>query len=697
MILAYFLGAEAFVILGYIVGNSLFPKRYSLIFYKFFGITLFGLILWYMSIFTNTEWTSLLPAALGVCLLIAIVFALFRQKQLSFPDKSEIKNLIALEIISLGIYLALVYVRTFKPDILGTEKLMDVALINTILSYGKIPIENPWLSGFLMNYYYFGHFLLAMLQHLFAVPSSIGYNLAISLFGVWIVQAAYTVARGLSLKPMQSIVTALLLAFGGNLYMLIAGLFKVEGSQWFASATRVIPYTINEFPAYSIILGDLHGHYLSYPFFLIAIFLLVDLFFGEKSPAPTETVIKSSFLGLLLGHLYLTNSWDVLTLALLGGIFTGWVVYKEYQINGFKNWKTTLQQILYIGAPVVVFAVPQFLMSRSYYLPPVGGIGINTQFSPLFDTFKLFGQYFLLALVSFIGLWTVYKTAGKKELVDSKREIILAILLAALAVILLLLVEFFYAKDVFTVLNPPYARTNTVFKVYFHVWAFFAFGTMLGFYTMMKEIQKFLGKLPWLYMLHFLAVAIFGVMISYTYVAVDQYLVPKAKGDTLARITNESYSDGLSYVKSQHFADYDLIHYLQTLPHSTILEIATYDSYSYNARLSAYTGHSAVSGWPLHNVQWYNGYDGSGVVLSTHEVKKIEIAQRITDIEAMYTDNSVTKIQSLLIKYDVDYVIFGAQERTWAAEKTKELNENIYEQLCEREWEKNDAVVYNCK
>ncbi len=697
MILRYFLAAEAFVVLGYIIGNSLFPKRFSLVFYKFFGITMFGLLLWYLSLSTGSEWKSLFPAAIGISALLAIALAAIRQKKIALPDKQELKNFIALEVISLGIYLALVYLRTFKPDILGTEKLMDVALINSILHGGRIPIENPWLSGFLMNYYYFGHFILALLQYIANIPSAIGYNLAISLFGVWIVQAAYLVARGLTLKPAQSLVTAILLAFGGNFYMLITGLFKEAGSQWFASATRVIPYTINEFPAYSIVLGDLHGHYLSFPFFLVAIFLLVDIFFGEKSPEPTDTVIKSSFLGILLGHLYLTNSWDVLTLALLGGIFTGWFAYREYRENSFKNWRTFAEFIFYIGAPVIVFAVPQFIISRYYYLPPVGGIGINTLFSPILDIFKLFGQYLLLALISFAGLFTVYKTKGMNQLKDSKQSIILALLLAGTGFLLMILVEFFYAKDIFTVLNPPYARTNTVFKIYFHVWAFFAFGTMLGFYTMMKEISSIISKKPWLYMLHFASISIFAIMISYTYIAVEQYLVPKAGKETIQRVFDEKYSNGLGYIRLQHPADYELIEYLQTIPHSTILEIATYDSYSYNARLSAYTGHSAVSGWPLHNVQWYNGYDGSGVQIKNRKIAKIEIAQRITDIEALYTEKSVVKVQTLLEKYAIDYVIFGAQEKTWATTKGAELNENIYEQLCDRQWEKNDAIVFKCR
>jgi len=85
-----------------------------------------------------------------------------------------------------------VYIRAFKPDILGTEKLMDVALITTILKQGHLPIENPWLSGFLMNYYYLGHFICSGLLYLFNISPNFGYNLLISLIGVLSFQAAYS-------------------------------------------------------------------------------------------------------------------------------------------------------------------------------------------------------------------------------------------------------------------------------------------------------------------------------------------------------------------------------------------------------------------------------------------------------------------------------------------------------------------------
>lgn len=158
---------------------------------------------------------------------------------------------------------------------LGTEKLMDVALINTIMKQNHIPIENPWLSGFYMNYYYFGHFILGMLQYLFNIPTAVGYNLAISLIGVWIIQAGYLVVRSLRLTHLPAFFISLLMTFGGNLFILVRYITNNTAGQWFASATRVIPYTINEFPSYSIILGDF-ARSLSFVPILLARSVFID-------------------------------------------------------------------------------------------------------------------------------------------------------------------------------------------------------------------------------------------------------------------------------------------------------------------------------------------------------------------------------------------------------------------------------------
>ena len=55
------------------------------------------------------------------------------------------------------------FVRAANPEILGTEKPMELAFINAILRSPAFPPHDPWLSGYAISYYYFGYVLVAML------------------------------------------------------------------------------------------------------------------------------------------------------------------------------------------------------------------------------------------------------------------------------------------------------------------------------------------------------------------------------------------------------------------------------------------------------------------------------------------------------------------------------------------------------
>lgn len=702
MIHIYFLGIEAFVILGYVLGNALFPKHYSLIFYKFFGISVFSLLVWYLALFTEAGWTGLLPLAFGILIFASVIVSILFKHRLRLPSKRELFVFIGIELLTYVIYLFLVYIRTYKTDIFGTEKLMDVALINAIMKQNHLPIENPWLSGFFMNYYYFGHFILGMFQYIFQIPTAVGYNLAISLFGIWIVQAGYLVAKKLRLGDLKAFFVSALMTFGGNLYLLIQTITHTSANQWFASATRVIPFTINEFPSYSIVLGDLHGHFLSYPFYLVGIFLLLDIFFPIEEEKRDEWIIpKSLFLGVLLGHLYLTNSWDILTLAILGAMIVALISW-YMRMKEAKTWASIRQWYmrvaLFVGLPVIALSVPQFLSSRSYYLPPVGGIGLNTVFSGPGEMFMLFGQFVIIVALASGILWFAYKKFGKlvfEKLVYSQK-IALPIILLLVGVVIIMLVEFVYAKDVFTVLNPPYARTNTVFKIYFHAWSLLALGSVSLFLSSFSDIFARLKKVNALLVFYTVFFGVVAVMLSYPVTSIDQYIAPKLTELTTRRIADPRWSNGYSFMKDVHGADYELVSYLLTKPYAKILEIVSYDSYSYYARISSFTGMSTVTGWPLHNVQWYNGYDGKGKRIDTGELELMKVADRVVDVEKMYTSENTDVVRDLLHKYRVQYVVFGDQEYVWAEDKEKKLNENVYKSLCRIDWEQDGTTLYDC-
>ena len=100
---------------------------------------------------------------------------------------------------------------------------------------------------------------------------------------------------------------------------------------WWFRASRVIAdydpvsrvprdYTINEFPSFSFLLGDLHPHVLALPFTILALGLALNLLLAESEPSLKYFRKKPwHFIGLALvvGGLGFLNSWDMPTYALV--------------------------------------------------------------------------------------------------------------------------------------------------------------------------------------------------------------------------------------------------------------------------------------------------------------------------------------------------------------------------------------------
>jgi uncharacterized membrane protein len=96
-------------------------------------------------------------------------------------------------------------------------------------------------------------------------------------------------------------------------------------------------------------------------------------------------------------------------------------------------------------------------------------------------------------------------------------------------------------------------------------------------------------------------------------------------------------------------------------------------------------------------VQWYNGYDGKGITVKGDAKQLIEVAQRVTEVEKMYTSVDDREIRALLEKYEIQYVVFGNQEKIWSQDTKKELNRDIYKDICIIDWQKDDATVFKCR
>jgi YYY domain-containing protein len=257
--------------------------------------------------------------------------------------QSRMRLVLTVEILFLLSFAAWTVVRAANPEIVGTEKPMELAFINAILRSPNLPPHDPWLSGFAISYYYFGYVLVAMLARLAGTAGGVAFNLAVSLiFGLSAIGAygilynllashlaprtPHASSRTSNARPRPSL-RALLGPFfllivsnlGGLLHLLrLGGVFwrRDETGQfvspvwawldigrfsqpppdqpfphwWWWQASRLVQDfdfnmvnkgdIIDEFPFFSYLLGDLHPHVLAMPFALLAVGLALNLILG---------------------------------------------------------------------------------------------------------------------------------------------------------------------------------------------------------------------------------------------------------------------------------------------------------------------------------------------------------------------------------------------------------------------------------
>ncbi|MFD1512191.1 DUF2298 domain-containing protein [Halomarina rubra] len=209
-------------------------------------------------------------------------------------------------------FLFLVAVRAVDPAIHATagEKFLDYSLVKALLRADRLPPLDPWFAGERVQYYYGGHMLAAMLTKATFTAPRYAYNLALAGFYAMLVTAGYGLAGSLADRLPASRTTAatfgaLFVGVASNLATPIrvlynalpdavvgalAALLGTTPDAWGGSmtaplskftywgASRVIPGTINEFPLFAFLNGDLHAHMMSTPFMLLAVTLSLSYY-----------------------------------------------------------------------------------------------------------------------------------------------------------------------------------------------------------------------------------------------------------------------------------------------------------------------------------------------------------------------------------------------------------------------------------
>ncbi len=174
------------------------------------------------------------------------------------------------------------------------------------------------------------------------------------------------------------------------------------------SLSGTLTEIIDEFPAFSFMLGDLHPHVLAMPFVLLVLAFALDLFFGGE-PGRTDLRLFSLplsplhciFGALFLGGLGFLNTWDILVgFSLLAGAY----LFARLRVAGW-SWER-LKELLFFSLPLGSMAFLLYLPFWLGFSSQAGGILPNLEYpSRGAHLWVMFGTLFLPLLVFLLHLW----------------------------------------------------------------------------------------------------------------------------------------------------------------------------------------------------------------------------------------------------------------------------------------------------
>jgi YYY domain-containing protein len=570
-------------------------------------------------------------------------------------------------------FAAMALLVAYSPDVWQTEKPMDMAFINAAGDARTFPPEDPWMAGEDLNYYYLGHLMAAGVVKLAGVAPDVGYNLAVAMFFAFSVVAAFGLAVAISGRVAAGLWGVALCVVAGTIG---SGLELVEHGgplrsyDWFG-ASRVIEGTINEFPAFSFTLADLHGHVMAIPFSLLALAFGLQVALegpadGRRGPAALELGLAA----IAIGSLYAINAWSFPVIA---GLV---LLCALVRVRSAPSVRERLRGLVWGIAALLlaVLAVLPFLLTYDAAADGLGRVTERASFgSWTRDHGALYGLLaFLVATAYGIRLastrhpWRTAAWAGAAavfagSLLAADNLTAVAGLLALCWVaahaafvrrapaverfvwvliggglLCLLIPEVVFVRDSFA--GSALYRMNTVFKLGYQAWLLLAIAGSATITWSWSWLGRRTRWAPFAWAIGLVA----GLALVTVYPVAGTY----ARKDGFS---HAPHLGGLAWLTTAAPGDPPAIEWLRDhAPRGSVVLESVGDDYSAfgHARISTFTGLPTVMGWTGHELQW--GHDPGN---------------RRADVDLLYRTPDPAVARPLLDRYGVRYVVVGPIER----------------------------------
>lgn len=596
------------------------------------------------------------PAAASWLLLAALAAALAlvrrRRPLIARLWPRRRRAIVTVLAVGAGVLLLFLAIRAVNPAIYWGEKPMDFSFLNAFLRADAWPTGEPWLAGMPLHYYYFGEVLAALPLLLTGVPAAIGYNLdaaAVPAFAAVVLAGLGALLAGRRRARTGAVVLPMLVLLTGNLaWPFLLGMARAH--RWFDlwwATSRVVPVAaaIDEYPLWTALFADLHGHFLALPVLLAAFtWALVAVHLRDR-----RWLVAAAGCGLAVAVLVATNPWDLLVL--VGALSVGVVLV------GGAVWRSLVR--LTVAAAISLLAAAPFVVELVRGLDAGAGGGriaflTDADFAPAWAVVRHLGLFLLPLLVValpprrdlklVLPLTVVGALAGLSfgsqaaALALAAMVVLLAAaarsrcrldrLAFALATVAMVVVG---GAERFTLID----RMNTIFKLYNGVWVLLA--VALGILLVASPPRR--------------RQLLVAVWLPLELVALVNLPLGVAQSWLQPRIASPRPTlDGQAYLRRRQPDEWFAVQVVAAVarPGEAVAEAAG-DAYGPYTRIAMHTGVPTVVGWPWHLQQ--RGHARS------------EVDARYADLATLYGGSNPRQRRRILDRYRVGWIVVTALER----------------------------------
>ena len=770
---------------AYIALPNLTDRGFGLV--RPIGMLVFGSAVWMLSllkVLPNASWSWWLIALLAAVAGWTWIILKRRADFMGFIRRRWLQ-LVLTEAVFLVFFGVFAFVKALDPDISHTEKPMDLMMLNAVMSAQHAPPTDLWLSGYPIAYYYFGYWMFGGIAQMSGVQSSIAYNLALATIAAMSAAAMFSLVSNLVRRDGATtaqmlaggLVATVLLLVISNLngfweLLSLAGIgsegfyswlgikgvdlndtstgWRPEGWWWWWASSRVInrfapdgtelDFTIQEFPFFSFMLGDLHPHVMSIPFVLAAVSVIANLLFSRVRWGMgwlRNNPISAVVLVLVVGSAGFINTWDMLWMLLMLG---GTVYFKSYRENG----RTHLQAIRAAAPGFVIIGLVGAAFFSNYYFVTMQS---QIQFPPAIPTkyatrpihfFTVWGGL-IAVLVMFASVMVVPALTrevgvlrrsaagiGLSPGAYAKFPWVVSVGFVGLTYLAWLVSHYSFndnavGTDLVTRL-PLTALLGGVFVGLFVTTyrrglrgaddgaqiglLLLTISSLLLFWAELFRLHDMFGgrhntvfKFYYEVWIFFAVVggysvyfwmrrhpsfvgrirylSAIAVFIAALLVAVSLYYPFAATAGKSSESGTELTLDGLKFLESSGMAIPEAMDWIrENVSNEDVLIEAPGGSYTSHGRFSGWTGRPGVLGWTGHQSQWRGGDEWW--------------IDRNSDLERIYSSADDAETLALIDRYSADYLIVSPNER----QKYTGLDVSKFDRIGHRVFENEQVTIY---